>query len=501
MVSISSLTWPLFHARRGARPGASIAGSPTRIAGRTSPRGRCGVTLRDVVPRRPAPERPPAPCGRRSTAGPDGVVPAVRPRRPLLGTERRPAARPTSSRCCATSTSGSAACTWCRAARGGGAAGGRERRAPRACTSPPTTPRTRRRRDERGRAGARRGRRRARAHRTRRTPWRPAACARATASAYRVFTPFYRAWQRARLARARAAVRASRCRGSAPTWHRRRSPTSDPPDGVDAASGWARRRPARSGDAYLDDHVDDYDDERDRPGPRRDVADVGAPEVGHDPPAHAAGRPRRAAVRRRPGVRARAGVPRVLRRRRCTSAPTSAFGYYNRGLRADGVRRAGRATSRRGSEGRTGFPIVDAGMRQLLAEGWMHNRVRMIVASFLVKDLHLEWTVRRATSSASGSSTPTSRATSTAGSGWPAAAPTRRRTSASSTPWARARSSTPTAPTSGAGSPSCADVQGRARARAVGPCDEPPADYPPPIVDHARGARSSRCAATTRLGG
>jgi deoxyribodipyrimidine photo-lyase len=41
--------------------------------------------------------------------------------------------------------------------------------------------------------------------------------------------------------------------------------------------------------------------------------------------------------------------------------------------------------------GTTGFPMVDAGMRQLVAEGWMHNRVRMIVASFLVKDLHLEW--------------------------------------------------------------------------------------------------------------
>ena len=41
--------------------------------------------------------------------------------------------------------------------------------------------------------------------------------------------------------------------------------------------------------------------------------------------------------------------------------------------------------------GRTGYPIVDAGMRQLLAQGWMHNRVRMIVASFLVKDLHIEW--------------------------------------------------------------------------------------------------------------
>lgn len=44
------------------------------------------------------------------------------------------------------------------------------------------------------------------------------------------------------------------------------------------------------------------------------------------------------------------------------------------------------------TQGRTGYPMVDAGMRQLLAEGWMHNRVRMLVASFLVKDLHQEWT-------------------------------------------------------------------------------------------------------------
>lgn len=42
-------------------------------------------------------------------------------------------------------------------------------------------------------------------------------------------------------------------------------------------------------------------------------------------------------------------------------------------------------------KGKTGFPIVDAGMRQLNETGWMHNRVRMIVASFLVKDLHLNW--------------------------------------------------------------------------------------------------------------
>ena len=42
-------------------------------------------------------------------------------------------------------------------------------------------------------------------------------------------------------------------------------------------------------------------------------------------------------------------------------------------------------------EGKTGYPFVDAAMRQLVSEGWMHNRTRMVVASFLVKDLHLEW--------------------------------------------------------------------------------------------------------------
>lgn len=44
-------------------------------------------------------------------------------------------------------------------------------------------------------------------------------------------------------------------------------------------------------------------------------------------------------------------------------------------------------------EGKTGFPIVDAAMRQLRQTGWMHNRARMIVASFLIKDLHFEWQV------------------------------------------------------------------------------------------------------------
>jgi deoxyribodipyrimidine photo-lyase len=51
----------------------------------------------------------------------------------------------------------------------------------------------------------------------------------------------------------------------------------------------------------------------------------------------------------------------------------------------------GGAKLRAWQRGRTGYPIVDAGMRQLWHTGWMHNRVRMIAASFLVKHLRLSW--------------------------------------------------------------------------------------------------------------
>ncbi|MET0144986.1 MAG: deoxyribodipyrimidine photo-lyase [Ilumatobacteraceae bacterium] len=74
--------------------------------------------------------------------------------------------------------------------------------------------------------------------------------------------------------------------------------------------------------------------------------------------------------------------------------PGSAWRPWNQrmaGIEVDGGERAEtRFTA--WCDGRTGYPIVDAGMRQLVAEGWMHNRVRMITASFLVKDLHVDWT-------------------------------------------------------------------------------------------------------------
>jgi deoxyribodipyrimidine photo-lyase len=75
--------------------------------------------------------------------------------------------------------------------------------------------------------------------------------------------------------------------------------------------------------------------------------------------------------------------------------PESAREYLRPELRALGYDSGPHAEElvRTWREGRTGFPIVDAGMRQLLGEAYVHNRVRMIVASFLVKDLHQEWTL------------------------------------------------------------------------------------------------------------
>lgn len=73
--------------------------------------------------------------------------------------------------------------------------------------------------------------------------------------------------------------------------------------------------------------------------------------------------------------------------------PRSAWWNWNRNFDAISVDEDAEAKKRfeAWKAGKTGFPIVDAGMRQLAETGFMHNRVRMIVASFLVKDLHLPW--------------------------------------------------------------------------------------------------------------
>ena len=104
------------------------------------------------------------------------------------------------------------------------------------------------------------------------------------------------------------------------------------------------------------------------------------------------------------------------------------------------------------AEGRTGFPIVDAGMRQLAESGWMHNRVRMITASFLVKDLLIDGDAANATSGTCFP-TPNLPRTLATGSGSPGPDLMLPRTSGSSTRGAKAESSTQAATTSAVGCP------------------------------------------------
>lgn len=140
--------------------------------------------------------------------------------------------------------------------------------------------------------------------------------------------------------------------------------------------------------------------------------------------------------------------------------------------------------------GTTGYPIVDAGMRQLAATGWMHNRVRMIVASFLVKDLLVDWRWGKPTFVACWW-TATPPRTSATGSGSLAPVPTPRRTFGSSTRRHRPKSSTPTVTSCAVGyrnsSTSRAWIHepGAAPDRVLAEAGvELGTHYPRPIVDH-----------------
>jgi len=143
--------------------------------------------------------------------------------------------------------------------------------------------------------------------------------------------------------------------------------------------------------AFLDGGLATYDVDRNRPDldgtsrmsvhlkwgeihPRTMLADLAQSDA-----------PRKAVDRYRTELAWREFYADVLARR-----PDSARDYYRPELAAMTYDDPGEQFEA-WKDGRTGFPIVDAGMRQLRAEGWMHNRVRMIVASFLVKDLHIEW--------------------------------------------------------------------------------------------------------------
>jgi deoxyribodipyrimidine photo-lyase len=166
-------------------------------------------------------------------------------------------------------------------------------------------------------------------------------------------------------------------------------PSPTLPDGLELPEAGEARGPPPVAGVRRRGRLADYDSDRDRPDldatshmsvhlkwgeihPRTMLADL-------------KGRTSQGAVdlpqgARLAGVLRRRAVPAARDRRGSTSPEFARMEYDEPGDQLDAW-----------SEGRTGFPIVDAGMRQLRATGWMHNRVRMIVASFLVKDLHVEW--------------------------------------------------------------------------------------------------------------
>ena len=211
------------------------------------------------------------------------------------------------------------------------------------------------------------------------------------AAPYKVFTPVSKAWH----AHGRPAPVA---RPKRIPWFRgdvHRDPLPGLARGVRVEAGESAA--LRRWRAFLDEGLTAYDRERDRPDldttSRMSVAlkygEIHPRTILADLAAHAVGRSRAASVYvtelvwrefyadvlwHNPG-----SAWRDLR-------PEFAGMQYDEGPGVDELVEAWR-------QGRTGYPLVDAGMRQLRAEGWMHNRVRMVTASFLSKDLHVWWPV------------------------------------------------------------------------------------------------------------
>jgi deoxyribodipyrimidine photo-lyase len=213
----------------------------------------------------------------------------------------------------------------------------------------------------------------------------PGFVTKADGTPYRVFTPFAKAW--------RSSGWDAPLEAPEVDWHGAPAVHCDGPPTVrdiDLALPGANEAAAHDRwDEFLGD-AHRYADRRDLPAqdgtsrmsaalrwglvhPRQLLADLG-PERGHDVFANE--------------LAWRDFYADVLFR-----APESAWQNLDRRMDAMQVDTdaAARVRFARWATGTTGFPIIDAGMRQLLATGWMHNRVRMLVASFLVKDLHLPW--------------------------------------------------------------------------------------------------------------
>jgi deoxyribodipyrimidine photo-lyase len=206
---------------------------------------------------------------------------------------------------------------------------------------------------------------------------------------YTVFTPFHRSWEREDrrdvlgAPRSLPALPGGLAKGRIPSLHSLglRQEVGEPPPGGERA---ARRRLSR----FLQRDVDGY-------GGGRDA-------LGEDSTSRLSPYLHFGCVSARE-VESRLGAgegPQAFRRQLCwRDFHHHVLAHFPRNARSEfqqryrGKLRWSRARGRFASwcEGQTGFPLVDAGMRQLLREGWMHNRARLVAGSFLTKDLGIDW--------------------------------------------------------------------------------------------------------------
>ncbi|MGW0337892.1 cryptochrome/photolyase family protein [Streptomyces sp. NPDC003011] len=247
-----------------------------------------------------------------------------------------------------------------------------------------------RRREERLRRALEGEGRRLHVHDTVTTAVAPGAVTPASSDHFAVFTPYFRQWSVQRLRDTLAAPRAVRVPdgiASEPLPSRAAVPgvsrglaRGGEPEGRRRLSAWLRE-PA---DTYEDGHDDLGGDATSRLSPYLHFGSLSAVELVHR--ARAAG-----------GSGAEAFVRQLawrdFHRQVLAARPRAATADYRTRHDRWRTERTAREDIEAWRQGRTGYPVIDAGMRQLRHEGWMHNRARLLTASFLAKTLYVDWRV------------------------------------------------------------------------------------------------------------
>jgi deoxyribodipyrimidine photo-lyase len=218
----------------------------------------------------------------------------------------------------------------------------------------------------------------------------PGAVTPSTSDHFAVFTPYYRQWSRQPLRDALGAPRAVRVPDGAGS---EELPSRAAAAGVSqglAAGGEAQGRKRwaawlRGGiGRYEERHDDLAGDATSRLSPHLHFGTLSSVELVH--------RARRAGG---PGAEAfvRQLAWRDFHRQVLAARPDAASADYRTKHDRWRTERTARDDIEAWREGRTGYPVVDAAMRQLLHEGWMHNRGRLLTASFLTKTLYVDWRI------------------------------------------------------------------------------------------------------------